>query len=60
MTTQKNVLLVSFDDCIAFQNYRDAFGVTLQTPNLDKIMAQAEVFRAARPARTTGPAVNPC
>ena len=47
MTTQKNVLLVSFDDCIAFQNYRDAFGVTLQTPNLDKIMAQAAVFRAA-------------
>lgn len=47
MTTKKNVLLVSFDDCVAFQNYRDAFGVTLQTPNLDKIMAQAAVFRAA-------------
>lgn len=45
--TRKNVLLVSFDDCIAFQNYRDAFGVRLHTPNLDRIMARAAVFRAA-------------
>lgn len=47
MTTGKNILLVSFDDCIAFQNYRDAFGVRLQTPNLDRIMARAAVFNAA-------------
>lgn len=45
--TRKNVLLVSFDDCIAFQNYRDAFGARLHTPNLDRIMAKAAVFRAA-------------
>lgn len=47
MTTGKNVLLVSFDDCIAFANYRTAFGAVLQTPNLDRIMACSTVFRSA-------------
>jgi arylsulfatase A-like enzyme len=47
MTTKPNVLLVSFDDCFAFQNYRDAFGARLQTPNLDRLMARSAVFRSA-------------
>ncbi|NKX45275.1 sulfatase-like hydrolase/transferase [Roseicyclus persicicus] len=47
MSDGKNVLLVSFDDCIAFMNYRSAFGAVLQTPNLDRIMACSSVFRSA-------------
>ena len=47
MTTGKNILLVSFDNCMPFQKQSAAFGVRLQTPNLDRIMARAAVFRAA-------------
>lgn len=47
MTAKKNFLLVSFDDCFAFQNYRTVFGETLQIPNLDRIMACSTVFTSA-------------
>jgi arylsulfatase A-like enzyme len=47
MTTPKNFLLISFDDCSAFHTYRDAFGEPLQIPNLDRIMASATVFNQA-------------
>lgn len=43
----KNVILVSFDDAVAFWKYRDVFGVTLQTPNLDRIREQSTTFNAA-------------
>jgi len=45
--TRKNFLLVSFDDCFAFQNYRTVFGAELQIPNLDRIMARSAVFASA-------------
>ncbi len=42
-----NLLLISFDDCIAFWKYRHVFGAALQTPNLDRICAQSTAFHAA-------------
>ncbi|WP_157937594.1 sulfatase-like hydrolase/transferase [Oceaniglobus roseus] len=44
---RRNVLLVSFDDAAAYQDYRNVFGETLRTPNLDRICAQSAAFRAA-------------
>ncbi len=43
----KNVILVSFDDAVAYWHYREVFGVTLQTPNLDRICAQSTAFKSA-------------
>ncbi|WP_299349480.1 sulfatase-like hydrolase/transferase [uncultured Shimia sp.] len=48
MTEQrKNVLLVSFDDCISYWDQKTAYNEPLQTPNLDRICDQASVFRSA-------------
>ncbi|WP_164870830.1 sulfatase family protein [Mesobaculum littorinae] len=47
MTTRKNVVLISFDDAVSYWHYRSVFGVPLQTPNLDRICAEATVFDAA-------------
>ncbi|MEI6099794.1 MAG: sulfatase-like hydrolase/transferase, partial [Alphaproteobacteria bacterium] len=49
MTPSKgtNILLVSFDDCGAYHRYAEAFGVRLQTPNLDRIVAQSAQFQSA-------------
>ncbi|MEL7300735.1 MAG: sulfatase-like hydrolase/transferase [Pseudomonadota bacterium] len=44
---RRNVLLVSFDDCISYWPYKTAFNEPLQTPNLDRICAQSSVFHAA-------------
>ena len=44
---RKNVMLVSFDDAIAFWHYKRAFGVKLYTPNLDRICAQSTAFKSA-------------
>jgi len=44
---KKNVLLVSFDDLLAYWRYRDVFGEPLQVPNLDRLCARATVFRNA-------------
>ncbi|MGB0798287.1 MAG: sulfatase-like hydrolase/transferase, partial [Planktomarina sp.] len=46
-TPRKNILLVSFDDCIAYHRYRDVFGQVLQTPNLDKFTARSAHFQSA-------------
>ncbi|MBU2983173.1 sulfatase-like hydrolase/transferase [Lentibacter algarum] len=43
----KNVILISFDDAVAFWKYKSAFGEQLQTPNLDRICAQSTAFQAA-------------
>lgn len=43
----KNILLVSFDDCVAYHHYRNVFGQTLLTPNLDRITSQAAHFQSA-------------
>ncbi len=44
---QKNILLISFDDAVAFWKYKTAFGAALQTPNLDRICAASTAFQAA-------------
>ena len=44
---RKNVILFSFDDCIAFWRYKSLFGVELKTPNLDRIRAVSTTFLAA-------------
>ena len=44
---RKNVVLVAIDDGFAFWRYRTTFGATLQTPNLDRIMAQSTIFTSA-------------
>lgn len=43
----KNIVLISFDDAVAFWHYKSVFGELLQTPNLDRICAQSTSFRAA-------------
>ena len=43
----RNLVLVSFDDMVAFWHYRTAFGPVLQTPNLDRICARSTAFHAA-------------
>lgn len=45
--SQRNVLLISLDDAVAFWRYRSIFGETLQTPNLDRICGQSTSFHAA-------------
>ncbi len=50
MSTQdarKNVILITFDDAVAFWKYKTAFGEALQTPNLDRICAESTAFQAA-------------
>lgn len=47
MTQRKNILLISFDDCFAYQNYRSAYGEELQVPNLDRITSQSTHFQSA-------------
>ncbi len=44
---RKNVVLVSFDDAVAFWKYKTLFGAELQTPNLDRIRAVSTTFSAA-------------
>ena len=44
---RKNIMLITFDDGVAFWKYRNVFGATLQTPNLDRICAQSTAFHAA-------------
>lgn len=44
---RKNVLLVSFDDAVAYWRYKTAFGEPLRTPNLDRLCARATAFHAA-------------
>ncbi|MBU2981373.1 sulfatase-like hydrolase/transferase [Lentibacter algarum] len=46
-TDRPNIVLISFDDAIAFWKYRDVFGIELQTPNLDRICAQSTAFHSA-------------
>ena len=47
MTDRKNILLISLDDAFSYWKYRSAFGVELQTPNLDRICAQSTAFESA-------------
>lgn len=47
MTPRKNILLITLDDAVAFWKFRSIFGVTLQTPNLDRICAESALFSNA-------------
>lgn len=44
---RKNILLVSFDDAVAFWKYKTVFGEPLQTPNLDRICLESASFKSA-------------
>ncbi len=44
---RRNLVLISFDDLVAFWHYRTAFGPVLQTPNFDRICGQSTAFHAA-------------
>jgi arylsulfatase A-like enzyme len=44
---KKNIIVVSFDDCMVYWKHRDCFGLELQTPNLDRFCDQATVFNSA-------------
>ncbi|MEO0669486.1 MAG: sulfatase-like hydrolase/transferase [Pseudomonadota bacterium] len=43
----RNIMLITFDDAVAFWKYKAVFGQTLHTPNLDRICAQSTAFHAA-------------
>lgn len=47
MATARNILLITFDDAIAFWKYKRIFGAELHTPNLDRICAVSTAFHAA-------------
>ena len=44
---QKNILLISLDDAVAYWRYKAIFGAELHTPNLDRICAQSTAFQNA-------------
>ncbi|MEL7099840.1 MAG: sulfatase-like hydrolase/transferase [Pseudomonadota bacterium] len=44
---RKNIMLISFDDAVAFWKYKTVFGEALQTPNLDRICEQSAAFKSA-------------
>ncbi len=44
---KKNVLVISFDDAIAYWHYKTVFKGKLQTPNLDRICESSTAFHAA-------------
>ncbi|WP_322892895.1 MULTISPECIES: sulfatase-like hydrolase/transferase [unclassified Yoonia] len=55
--TKPNVLLVSFDDAVAYWPYKTAFNEPLLTPHLDRICAVSTAFHAAySPATVCNPA----
>ncbi|MEL7091096.1 MAG: sulfatase-like hydrolase/transferase [Pseudomonadota bacterium] len=56
MASERNILLISFDDAVAFWKYKRIFGAALSTPNLDRICDQSTSFHAAY---TQAPVCNP-
>ena len=42
-----NVVTIAIDDLFAYAQFRDSFGVSIETPNLDKLMAQSVNFENA-------------
>lgn len=44
---RKNILVVSFDDLVAYHHYRSIFGQTILTPNLDRITGMSTHFQSA-------------
>ena len=54
---QDNICLIWIDDMIDIFTWRDAFGVTIQTPNIDRLMAEGIRFANAY---ATIPLCAPC
>lgn len=54
---QDNICLIWIDDMIDIFTWRDAFGVTIQTPNIDRLMAEGVRFANAY---ATIPLCAPC
>lgn len=44
---RKNIVLISFDDAVAFWKYKNLFGAELQIPNLERIRSVSTTFQAA-------------
>lgn len=44
---QPNIVMIAIDDLFDFVQHRTAFGVEIQTPNLDRLYAKSTVFEAA-------------
>lgn len=45
--TKKNILFISFDDAVAFWDYKTVFGEALHTPSLDRFCEKSTAFRRA-------------
>jgi arylsulfatase A-like enzyme len=43
----KNVVMISVDDLFAYQKFRTTFGVTIRTPNFDRLAAAGTEFTNA-------------
>jgi arylsulfatase A-like enzyme len=43
----KNLLMISVDDLFTYQKFRTKFGVTIETPNFDRLAAMGTSFDAA-------------
>jgi arylsulfatase A-like enzyme len=44
---KKNVILLSVDDMIDVVRYRDAYGVKIKTPNIDRLMEMGVTYENA-------------
>ncbi|MGB0660185.1 MAG: sulfatase-like hydrolase/transferase [Mangrovicoccus sp.] len=53
---QKNIVMVSVDDLFNVVRFRDTFGVSIQTPNIDRLLGLGTYFDAAHALK---PACNP-
>ena len=45
--TMVNLVTIAIDDLFAYDQFRDSFGVTIDTPNLDRLMGQSVNFENA-------------
>ena len=44
---QRPIIMIVVDDLFQYEQYRNRFGVTLQTPNLDRLASRGVVFSNA-------------
>lgn len=46
-SARKNIIVVSFDDAVAFYKYKNVFREPLRVPNLDRFCQESTVFQSA-------------
>ena len=46
-TARKNIILISFDDAIAFYKYKTVFNEPIRVPNLDRFCDESTIFQSA-------------